>query len=565
MLRGAALTGAGLAGAALVGCGEESEPTPVPTEAATVVQEITTDSESEVARGGTMVVSAPEPPVLDPFRNASVNTKTAAAYVYSRLYKNQTAPNADPFDLLEEPDLADSAESSDGQHWVVKLKPGVKFHNLEPVSGREVTADDVLFSWERLTDDSSPNKTQVAEISGVEVVDDYTLSFTTRAPSPTFIELIADANLLFIQPKEAGTGFDPALQPIGSGPFLWTDHQVDVKHVLRANPDYFLQGLPYLDAIERRIIPEYANQKAQFESGDLDQLASSPEDVLDLRSRFPDAQWLRGSGLGLAWVAFSGEDLDPDAVWRDPRFRQAISMMLDRYALNELAGNTTALRAAGLDASSRWNSAQPGSFGPRFWLDPQSPEQGESARFFEYNPEEARRLLDAVGLPSEPLPYEYTNGYSAVFQRMGEAHGGYLADGGLRLDPRTSDYSSHYITQTFLGNFHGILYGIESTLTPSGYVERLFGDDPANHGRVHDPVITDLHQKQQTELDPEARTQHFYDIQRRNAEEMFYVPTEHSNPGGGAWTTYSSRVRGLRRTKGYGAGTEVMMHLWLDS
>src|SRR5690606_12515027 len=125
------------------------------------------------------------------------------------------------------------------------------------------------------------------------------------------------------------------------------------------------------------------------------------------------------------------------------------------------------------------------------------------------------------------------------------------------------DYNSVYITNTFVGDFHGLVYGLESQLTPGGYAERFFGQDPANHGRVHEPEMEELLVAQRTELDPDARTEILYDMQRRQGEQMYYVPAQSTSST--QWSGYSSRTRGLRRTRGYGAGTCVFAFVWLDA
>src|SRR5690606_39704340 len=113
-------------------------------------------------------------------------------------------------------DVAESVETTDGQHWTIKLRQGVKFHNIAPVSGRELTSEDVLFSFQRLSAPESPNSTQLGSVVDVQAVDPYTVTFALDAPSPEFQELLADGNLLYIQPVEADGGFDPAVQTIGS-------------------------------------------------------------------------------------------------------------------------------------------------------------------------------------------------------------------------------------------------------------------------------------------------------------------------------------------------------------
>lgn len=567
VLRAGAAGGLGLAAAALVGCGgDEDGPTATATGGggeATGTTSPSGPSGSDIKRGGIYRQALTgEPPTLDPYRNASVATKTHAGHVYSRLFMLETDPDRDPYDLSTVPDVAESGETEDGQHWVVKLKPGVKFQNVAPVSGRELTSEDVLFSWARLTAVDSPNATQVKDIVNVEAIDDHTLNFTTNQPLPEFMELLANASLLWILPTESEGGFDPSLTSVGSGPWILESHETDVKTTWRANPDYHVDGLPYMDGIEETVVPEYANRKAQYQAGNIFDAAITADDVIELLAQAPDTQWARGTGAGVSWIAFSGEEVDPDAIWRDERFRQAVSMSLDRNVLNEYAGNVTAIKQAGLDPFELWNNVQPASFGKRYWLDPQSPEHGASGAFFQYNPEEAKRLWDAVGIDNTPIKYQYTERYGATFLGLAEAQAGMITEAGLPLRLEQQDYNSIYITQTFLGNFTGIVYGLESLLPPGGYVERLFGDDPANHGKVHDPVIDDLAAKQAVELNEEQRTEYLYDIQRRNGEMMFYVPTQSSATAG--WTAYKSFVRNHRRTRGYGGATENTAVTWLD-
>ncbi len=575
VLRGAGVAGAGLAGAALIGCGSSNDATA--TAAAGGTGGAATAAASAAA-SGTAAAMQPksggtyrdaiggDPTNLDPMKAGSFTTKTFSAYVYSRLMKIDTAEGADPFDRLPTPDAAESVEGQDGQHWTVKLKKGIKFQNIAPVNGREMTAQDVVFSFKRLSDPKSPNGVQVKNVTDVTAVDDYTLKFTLAAPSPEFHELLADANLLYIQPQEADGGFDPSLKPIGSGPFMMTEYVASSKLTMAKHPDYFVKGLPYLDGIEQAIIPENAAVKAQFEAGNVDHASIAANDLLDMKKRYPKFSWEPGTGNGMSWLAFSGKDVSPDAPWRDARVRQAASMAIDRDGLLDLAGNAKALRAAGFDSPIlvRWNNIpEPCAFGPRYWLDPSQASNGDFTKYFKHNPDEAKKLLQAAGVTDTAMPYQYTNRYGDTFVSLAEAAGNMLTEAGFKLTPEVQDYNSKYITHTFLGDFQGIVYGLESTLTPGGYAQRLFSKDPANHGRVLEPEMEDLVKKQAVELDPQARTQIFYDMQRKQGDQMYYVPAQSSSTT--TWDGFGARVHGVRRTRGYGGGTESVMWYWLDA
>lgn len=577
LLRGAGVAGAGLAGAVLIGCSDDDgDGTATATATAdggdgggdggdATATAAPTEAAGTPKTGGIFRRSvAGDPTSLDPYASGSFTAKTIGAHVYSRLMKLETGEGLDPFDLGPTFDLAESVESDDGQNWTIKIREGVLFQDIAPVSGREVTMEDVVFSLDRLTAEESPNSNQAKNIVGYEAVDDVTLNIMLDAPGPEFLDQIADSNLLYIQPMEADGGFDPTQQPIGSGPWILEGYEVSSRLTYVKHPNYFLEGLPYMDGIDEAIIPEDANELAQFEAGNLDQAGVAALELLGLQERHPEASWQPGTGNGMAWLIFSGEEVSPDAVWRDPRFRQAASMAIDRDGLLDLAGNATELIAAGFESPTltRWNNIpQPSAFGPRFWLDPRSDGQGETRKFFEYNPAEARKLLDAIGdIPT--VPYQYTNRYGSTFISLAEASGNFLADAGFTVETDVQDYSSLYITNTFRGDFQGIAYGLESTLTPGGYAERFFGDDQLNHGRVHEPEMEELLVAQSIELDAEARTEIFYEMARRNAESMYYAPAQSSSTT--SWVGFSGRMNGLRRNRGYGVGTEATMHFWID-
>ena len=258
VLRGAGLAGAGLAGAALIGCGSKEEGTPAKatsTAAAANAQATASDPFANIKRGGILkgTLSA-DPVTIDPYANASFTAKGSAGYTYSRLYKVAARGDKNPYAVGVEPDIAQSAESTDGQNWTVKIKKGVKFHNIAPVNGRELTSEDVMFSWKRLTDEKGPNKDSAKGMK-IEAVDSHTLKFTLPKPTATFLDFISDSNLLWIQPKEAGGGFDPKTQMIGSGPWVMSEYKPNVKLSYKRHTDYHDKPKPFADGVDLAIIP----------------------------------------------------------------------------------------------------------------------------------------------------------------------------------------------------------------------------------------------------------------------------------------------------------------------
>jgi len=556
----AGLVGAGLAGAALVGCGDSDEGDGGPTATATNGGVIgTAEPTGGGERGGTYLNHiAGDPPTISPYRNQSFATKGFASYVYSRLYKIGTEPGLPSAETDPVPDLAESAETEDGQHWVVTLKPGVTFHDIAPVSGREVTADDVLYSWSVITGPDSLAASEVANITGVEAVDDHTLEFTLTAPSPTFLEQLADANLLWILPREADGGFDTATQPIGSGPWIMQQYRTSSQIDFVRNPDWYEEDLPLLDGVQQGIIPEYANQLAQFQAGNLHQLTIPGDDVLNVRQQGTDLQWSSELAIGLGLIYFSGPEVHPDAPWRDERFRRAVSMALDRDGILELSYNVRELQDAGIDVFSGWNNVVAAGYGPRFWLDPQSDEAGESAQYFQHNLQESAALLSAMGVENAQMPLAYASQrYGATYERVGVAIANMLTEAGIQAQPQPVDYNAIYITQTTQGNLDGAAFGPMTPYPEVGpHLTKLFVRQPYVRGGLGNQEVVDLATAQSTEMDPEQRSEMVKDIQRINADQMLYVPTSYG--AGTTFVAFQPQVRGIRQTRGYGAGTELL-------
>jgi ABC-type transport system substrate-binding protein len=586
-LRGAGLGVAGLAGAALIGCGDDDDDAPAapaatqaatqataqataaPTQAAAQATAAPTEQTVSIKRGGIQKYqTGGDPPSTDPYGNLSYQTKGFAAYYYSRLMKRDTKPW--PFlgnNTTVTPDLAESLETEDGTTWVVKLRPGVKFHNVAPVNGRAVTSEDVAFSWGRLTSAEAAGAAFVSFVEKMDVVDDSTVKFTLKDVSPVFNETLADPNILFVMPTESDGGFDPNLKSIGSGPWVLDEYRVSEVIRSNRNPDWYEKGedgdtLPYTDGVELVVIPEYQNQLAQYEAGNIFAQGIRSDDVLGLADREPEAVWLSSVSQLQSEVYFS-ETTQTDEPWGDDRFRKAVSMSLDRDGLLDLAYNVAALRAAGLEASAAWNNVIPAGMA-QFWLDPQGPDVGESGQWFLNNIAESKKLLSAMGIEDGyGIDYHYTNRYGSTWVSVAEASFAMFEQIGLKPVTAVEDYNAVYITQTFRGEFEGMAFGYETPFPEvGGYFPRMFGDDPANHGRVHDAEIDDLAAKQAKELDIEQRREYIWEIQRVNGKNMYYVP--HPQGGGTGWTAYKPFVKGLRQTKSYGGPTETLPFRWLD-
>lgn len=164
------------------------------------------------------------------------------------------------------PALAESWEiNEEGTEYTFFLREGVTFHNGEPFN-----ADDVVATWEYGTDDTNDYSGQYTNVVEVEVIDEYTVKLITAAPDPLFMVLLAD-NWAIIPNEymdEVGIeGFEQA--PVGTGPFMFEERIPGDRIVHVANPDYWQDGLPLLDSVTFRIIPDSSTRVAALQTGEV--------------------------------------------------------------------------------------------------------------------------------------------------------------------------------------------------------------------------------------------------------------------------------------------------------
>ena len=583
-LGGAAIAGAGATGLVLAGCGDDNGGSKTPAGNRTTSASSTAggratagstaagDPYANAKKGGTLrVFCGGDPPTLDPYGNLSFLTKSFAAFVYSRLVKFSTKWGEPSDKSVPSPDLADHWEMTnpDGTEFTFTLKDGLTFHNLAPVNGRAITADDLKFSWSRMTADTTPNANQVAFVDKLEAPDDKTVKFTLKQPFADFLALLADMNYFVIMPAEADGKFDAAKTPIGSGPWVLDKYTPSSSFAYSKFEKWNQPGFPVIDKVDVSIIADPAQQKAQYLAGNVDAFSYpgvglAAEDVPSIKSSVPKATLLGAIGNGLEFFFF---DHETDSPWnKDHRVRVAISMAMDRDGLDDLAYDVKDLRAKGFDVQTKWMNAIPPSFS-QYWLDPQSSAAGPSGANFKYNPSDAKKLLSAAGYPDGiEAKFQYTNVYGATFGTVAEACGQFMDAIGVKTTTQVQNYQSQFITQTFAGNFTGIAFNPQTPfLEPGAFLIRWFSDNPLNNSRVTDPKILQMTQQQQQELDTDKRQQLIYDIQRYNAENMFYIPCPGTGTGWGGAREWIHGYKELRPASGsYGGAAEIYPYMWTE-
>ena len=226
------------------------------------------------------------------------------------------------------PWLAESWEQSeDGLTWTFHLRQGVMFSN-----GREMTADDVKWSYERLIDPAtgSGNAARVGPPeTQIEVVDEYTVAITHPEAFGIFPQSVGFDKSTGIVAKESLEEDGSLNVPIGTGPFVIAEVEGTTRLVLEKNENYWQEGLPYLDAIEIVPIPDDTVRETALRGGEVDWLLAIAPQSYESLQEDPDVVVATAPQLSYDYI---GINLTREP-FTDVRVRQAIALALDRQQL----------------------------------------------------------------------------------------------------------------------------------------------------------------------------------------------------------------------------------------
>ena len=235
-------------------------------------------------------------------------------------------------DLKIVPQLATKWDTSpDGKTMTMTLRPGVTFHDGEPLD-----AAAAKYSIERhLTMPGSQRRGEIAPIDSVEVVDALTFKIHMKQPFAPLLAQFADRAGMMVAPQAAERlGAKFATAPVCAGPFKFVERVPQSRIVVERFPDYWNKEAVHLDRIEFQPIPDATVRLTNLRAGQLELLERlSPTDLPQV-SRDPK---LKSSGtieLGFEEILLNAEK--PGSPLANPKVRQALDLSIDRAALNQV-------------------------------------------------------------------------------------------------------------------------------------------------------------------------------------------------------------------------------------
>ncbi len=311
---------------------------------------------------------------LDPANHRDRDTETVIRNIYDGLVTR--TPNGEIV-----PELAESWEQPDPTTYIFKLKQGVKFHD-----GTEMTADDVVFTFERIMapdgvdGQQSPRLGLLGPIKSVEKLSDYEVKFTLEHPFPTWLQLLPHTQIVSkAHVERMGSSQALSENPMGTGPFKFVRGQVDTEIVLERFDDYYggSDALPpvgpaQLKTVTFRMIPEPSTRVAALKAGEVHIIQEVPVDQIPLLEADSNVKVLTTQGTRLYMIELNNN------ILTDARVRRALNHAVDwDTILREIYGGR-AHRVA--------TAMLPSGFG-----------FDESIEPLKYDPELAKQLLQEAG------------------------------------------------------------------------------------------------------------------------------------------------------------------------
>jgi ABC-type transport system substrate-binding protein len=400
------------------------------------------------------------------------------------------------------PGLAERWEIPDPLTYVFHLRHGVRFHN-----GQTLTSRDVKWTFDSLLTGKikSTKAATYRFVDHIDAPDDYTVVFHLKEP---FAPLLWNVSGPAVGIVPYGGGNEMTAHPVGSGPFRFVSAELDKEVVLERNDQYWGEK-PHLQRVLLTVVPDTTTRALELRKGsaDVTPTNSLTSDMVLALSHEPNLKIEHAPGTVLAYLAFNLRD----PILKDVRVRQALAYAIDRQPLIHYLWRDLARPA---------NSVLP----PESWA------YDGGTKSYEYDPERARQILDAAGyrakdgvrfhLTMKTSTEESSRLMAAVFQQQ-------LREVGIALDIRTFEFATFFSDVT-RGEFQ--MYSLrwiggneDPDIFDLVFDSSRFPPNGGNRGFYFNPRVDSLIDQGRRELDQGKRKQVYAELQETLAQDLPYI------------------------------------------
>lgn len=337
--------------------------------------------------------------------------------------------------------------ADDGKTMTMKIREGAKFHD-----GTALDAAAVKANIERAqTLQTSRRKSELTSVASIEAPDATTVVFKLKAPDAPLLAQLSDRAGMLLSPKSFDKPVGPS--PVCSGPYKFVERVQNDRTVLARFAEHWEADKYAFDTVTFRVIPDETVRLANLRSGQLDMMERMA--ASDVKSAKADAALkvltIPGLGYQAIYINVGNGERSKSLLGQDKRVRQALSLAIDREALNQVVFE-------GLFAPT----GQP--------YPPASPYHDESYPAPKRDLAKAKELLKAAG--AEGISFEMQVSNSTVEQQVGQVIQAMAAEAGIDIKIKSTEFATMLKVQS-AGDYQSTRVGWSGRVDPDGNIHQF--------------------------------------------------------------------------------------------
>ncbi|MGL4307326.1 glutathione ABC transporter substrate-binding protein [Cetobacterium sp. SF1] len=434
-----------------------------------------------------VVAQGADAKTLDPHMTNDQPSSRVSSQIYDRLVEQDLNMNIVP-------GLAEKWKQEDDLTTVFYLRKGVKFHN-----GEELKASDVKFTLDRMKASAQVSHI-IGAIDKVVVVDDYTVKVITEKPFGALTSHLAHTATSIMNEKAVKAAGDKyGQQPVGTGPYKFSEWQAGDKIILVANKDYFKGEAPTKTVIFRNV-PEGTNRTIGLETGEID-IAYDIEPIdKEMVQKHKKLDYVEEPSLSMSYIGFN----TTKKPLNDPKVRQAICYAIDIDSL--------------IDAVYQGGAVEANSpIGPKVFG------YNKDAKAYKYDPEKAKAILKEAGY-TKPIKIKLWTNDNPVRRDICTIVQDQLKQVGIDVEIETLEWGA-YLDGTARGEHDMFILGWVSVTGDADYgLYPLFHSSAkggaGNRSFYSNEKVDKLLDEGKNSVDPEARKKAYAEVQNIVQEDV---------------------------------------------
>lgn len=392
-------------------------------------------------------------------------------------------------------ELAESWEIVDPTTYVLKLRQGVVFHD-----GDTFDAEDAKVSLDHMRDPAGTSALapQLSSIEAVNVIDPHTIELKLSEPNVVVLSILASSTAHVLSKEWLETDPDLTIEMNGTGPFMLSEFEPGVRTVLDRNPNYWQEGMPYLD---RLVAIPYSDDSARINalrSGEVNFIEYVP--FVEYQALRDDDQYELQSGVGPYNILVLNINEKP---FDDVRVRQALNYLIDREQLIMLISE---------------GEGDPMKVG---LLQPDNPYYNADLETWTFDPDKALQLIQEAGYGGfSDISFTLTSSTVTIHQDMATAVQALLTGFGMNVKIEIVDVPTlleYRQNAAYIAMMDGYSNPYED---PDAY-SRYFQTGSAGYAKavgLSDETLDDLLARGRTETDLEKRKAIYHGFEARLIE-----------------------------------------------